>query len=241
MLKMLEERLYRNWVKSDDLVSFKVVIFETDLLISADKMVKEEAEDIAYGYRKELLNYMDKNSSFRDSFKPIATDESAPEIAKQMIKKSAMAGVGPMAGIAGAIAEYTGRALLERCSQVIVENGGDIFIKSDRERRLSIYAGNSPLSGKLSLRIKPDKMPLGICTSSGTVGHSKSFGVADAATIIAPDAILADCVATQTGNLVKRSDDLKTAIDYAKSIDGVIGVLVIVGDKLATWGEVELL
>ena len=65
--------------------------------------------------------------------------------------------------------------------------------------------------------------------------------MADAATIIANDAILADCVATQTGNLVKNPDDLRAAIDYAKSIDGVIGALVIVGDKLVTWGEIELL
>ncbi len=90
------------------------------------------------------------------------------------------------------------------------------------------------------MKIDSDKTPLGICTSSGTVGHSKSFGAADAATIIARDAILADCVATQTGNLVKGPDDLKAAIDYARSVDGIRGALVIVGDKLATWGDIEL-
>lgn len=231
---------YRDWTKSDDLVSFEIKIFETDLLVFCDNMLKDIAKKKVYERRKELLDYMNKNSSFKDSFTPIDMDNSAPEIVKDMIRKSAICGVGPMAGIAGAIAEYTGKALLEHCSQVIVENGGDIFIKSDKERRLSIYAGNSPLSGRINLRVDPRKMPLGICTSSGTVGHSKSFGVADAATIIAHDAILADCVATQTGNLVKSLDDLKTAIDYAKSIDGVIGALVIVGDKLATWGDIEL-
>ena len=237
---MCQQRFYRDWTKSDDLVGFGIKIFETDLLILSDKMLKEEAEKLVYEYRKEISDYIDKNSTFGDSFKPIEMDDAAPEIVKDMIEKSAVAGVGPMAGIAGAIAEYTGKALLEHCSQVIIENGGDIFIKSDKERSLSIYAGNSPLSGKINLRIKPKSNPLGICTSSGTVSHSKSFGIADAATIIAHDAILADCVATQTGNLIKSADDLKTAIDYAKSIDGVIGALVIIGDKLATWGEVEL-
>lgn len=236
---MHQHRFYRKWMKTDDLVSFEVKVFETDLLVFCDKMLKEEAEKVVYKYRSELLDYIDKNNSFRDSFVPIDMDKAAPEIAKDMIRKSAIAGVGPMAGVAGAIAEYTGKALLKHCLQVIIENGGDIFIKSDKKRKLGIYAGKSPFSGKINLKINPKKTPLGICTSSGTVGHSTSFGVADAATIIARDAILADCVATQTGNLVKDPDDLKIAIDYAKSVDGVIGVLVIAGDKLATWGEVE--
>lgn len=237
---MYQNKFYRDWAKSDDLVGFAVKIFETDLLVFCDKMLKDEAEKVVYERRRELSDYINKNSSFKNSFEPVGMDETAPEIVKDMIRKSAIAGVGPTAGIAGAIAEYTGRALLEYSSQVIVENGGDIFIKSDTERKLGIYAASSPLSGRINLRIDPDKTPLGICTSSGTVGHSKSFGIADAATIIARDAILADCVATQTGNLVKDSDDLKTAIDFAKSIDGVKGVLIIVDDKLATWGEVEL-
>ena len=233
-------RFYRDWIKTNDLISFNVRLFETDLLILADEMLKKEAEEAVYKSRKKLLDYIDENSSFKDSFEPIDMDNTAPDIARDMIKKSALAGVGPMAGIAGAIAEYTGKALLEDCRQVIVENGGDIFMQSDTSRLLSIYAGNSPLSGRINLKIGPGRMPLGICTSSGTVGHSKSFGIADAATIAATDAILADCVATQAGNLVKAPDDLNTAINYAKSIEGVIGALVIIGDKLATWGEVEL-
>jgi hypothetical protein len=200
-------------------------------------MLKREVEELIYKYRKELLDYMSENSSFKDSFIPIGMDEMAPQIVKDMIDRSTIAGVGPMAGVAGAIAEYTGRALLEYCSQVIIENGGDIFIKSDRERNLTIYAGESPLSGKINIGIEPNEIPLGICTSSATVGHSKSFGIADAATIISHDTILADCVATQTCNLVKNPDDLELAIDYAKSIDGVIGVMIIVGDKFATWGK----
>ena len=237
---MYRHRFYRKWMKADDLVSFEVKVFETDLLLFCDKLLKEETERLVYKYRRELLDYIDKNNSFRDSFVPIDMDRTAPEIVKDMIRKSRIAGVGPMAGVAGAIAEYTGKALLEYCLEVIIENGGDIFIESNKERRLGIYAGTSPFSGKINLKIDPKKTPLGICTSSGTVGHSTSFGVADAATIIARDAILADCVATQTGNLVKNPDDLKIAIDYAKSIDGVIGILVIAGNKLATWGEVEL-
>jgi len=238
---MHKERFYRDWTKSEDLVNFEVKVFETDLSIFCDRPLEKEAEKAVYECHKQILDYIDRNSSFKDSLKPIATDDKAPEIAKDMIERSAIAGVGPMAGIAGAIAEYTGRVLLNSCSQAIVENGGDIFIKSDTERRLSIYAGDSPLSGRINLKIKPSETPLGICTSSGTVGHSKSFGKADAATIIARDTILADCAATQAGNLVKSADDLKAAIDYARSIEGVTGALIIIGSKLATWGAVELI
>lgn len=237
---MYEKRFYRGWIKESDLKTFEVKIFETDLFISADKILKNEAEKIVYKYRKDILDYIDKNRSFKDSFEPIKMDDSAPEIAKDMIRKSAIAGVGPMAGVAGAIAGYTGRELLKDCSQVIVENGGDIFMKSDAERVMAVYAGKSPLSGKINIRFRPDKMPLGVSTSSGTVGHSISFGKADAALIISHDATLADCVATQTGNLVKSPEDVTKAIDYAKAIKGIIGVLIILGDKLATWGEVEL-
>jgi len=237
---MSRKRFYRDWTESGGLVSFEIKVFETDILVFCDKLLKEEAEKVIYEKRKDILDYIDKNSFFKESLVPIDTDRSAPDIVKDMIEKSAIAGVGPMAGVAGAIAEYTGRSLLEHCSEVIVENGGDIFIKTDKERKLGIYAGNSPLSGKIGLKVDPAKTPLGICTSSGTVGHSKSFGIADAATIMARHAILADCVATQAGNLVKGPEDFKKAVDYARSIDGVSGALVIVGDKLATWGGIEL-
>ncbi len=168
-------KFYRDWIKCGELISFEIKIFETDLLIFCDKMLKEEGEKIVHEYRRQLLDYMDENSFFKDSLTPIEADDRAPQIVKDMIEKSALAGVGPTAGIAGAIAEYTGRSLLKDCSEVIVENGGDIFMKTDGEAKLGIYAGNSPLSGKISLKVDSDKAPVGICTSSGTEGHSRSF------------------------------------------------------------------
>ncbi len=237
---MRERRFYRNWVKEGDLKTFEVVVFETDLFISASKVLKKEAEKAVYKYRKDLLDYIDKNRQFKESFTPIRMDEKAPEIAREMIRKSAMAGVGPMAGVAGAIAEYTGKDLLNYSAEVIVENGGDIFIQSSKDRVMAVYAGKSPLSGKIKIRFTAEKMPLGVATSSGTVGHSVSFGNADAALVISRDAILADCVATGAGNLVRTQEDFKKALDYAMAIKNVLGVLIILGDKMAVWGEIEL-
>ena len=123
---------------------------------------------------------------------------------------------------------------------MIVENGGDIFMSSLKDRVMAVYAGRSPLSGKIRIRLPAKKMPLGIATSSASVGPSISFGNTDATLIMSHDAVLSDCVATGAGNLVKIPEDFKKAIDYAKAIKGVLGVLIILGDKMATWGEIEL-
>jgi len=237
---MYEKRFYRDWIKKGDLKSFEVKIFETDLLISASRVLKAEAEKVVYKYRRDLLDYIDRNKAFKESFNPIPMDEKAPEIAKAMIRKSAIAGVGPMAGVAGAVAEYTGKELLNYSSEVIVENGGDIFMQSSEDRVMAVYAGKSPLSSKIKIKFVAEKMPFGIATSSATVGPSISFGNTDATLIISHDATLADCVATGAGNLVKTAEDFKKAIDYAKAIKGVLGVLIILGDKMATWGDIEL-
>jgi hypothetical protein len=237
---MYEKRFYRDWIKGSDLKTFEVKVFETDLLISAAKDLKREAEKAVYKYRKDLFDYIDKNRAFAESFVPIEMDEKAPEIAKAMIRKSTIAGVGPMAGVAGAVAEYIGKELLDYSSEVIVENGGDIFMQSSENRVMAVYAGKSPLSGKIKIRFSAEKMPLGIATSSATVGPSISFGNTDATLIISHDATLADCVATGAGNLVKTAEDFKKAIDYAKAIKSVLGVLIILGEKMATWGDIEL-
>ncbi|MDD5680472.1 MAG: UPF0280 family protein [Candidatus Omnitrophica bacterium] len=237
---MYEKRFYRDWIKGSGLKTFEVRIFETDLLISAEQILKEEAEKIAYICRRDILDYIDKNRAFRDSFEPIKMDDSAPDIAKEMIKKSAIAGVGPMAGVAGAVAEYVGREILNYSPEAIVENGGDIFMSSLKDRIMAVYAGKSRLSGKVKIRLAAKKMPLGIATSSGTVGPSISFGNTDATLIISHDAILSDCVATGTGNRVNTPEDFNKAIDYARAIKGILGVLIILGDKMATWGDIEL-
>jgi ApbE superfamily uncharacterized protein (UPF0280 family) len=145
-----------------------------------------------------------------------------------------------MAAVAGAIAEMVGMELLQYSDEVIVENGGDIFIKTNVPRKVGIYAGNSPLSGKIAIKIYPEETPAGICTSSGTVGHSLSFGKADAVVVVSRDAFLADAVATAVGNRVKNPSGIKDAVDFAAGIDSVEGVLVIIGDKLGAWGKIEL-
>ena len=233
-------RTYRNWVGAERLVTFNVNEKETDLLVSAVRNLKERAAASAMHYRKEIENHIRKSRKFLNSLSPIDIEEENPPIIRDMIFESHKAGVGPMAAVAGAIAQYVGEDLLSESGEVIVENGGDIFIKAESKRVVAIYAGDSTFTERIALEIQPDETPLGICTSSGTVGHSLSFGKADAVAIYSPSAILADAVATAACNLVKNHSDIEKAIDFARSIDGVRGIVIIFGEKLGIWGRVKI-
>jgi len=238
---MERERFYRQWVRSDGLVTFEVRIKETDLYISSERSLEEEAKASVNRQRSAIERYSRKNARFVTSLVPIPAegDEQLDPIVAVMLEASRKAGVGPMAAVAGAIAECVGRDLLQFSREVIVENGGDIFLKTRTKKKLGIYAGNSPLSGRLVFELDPDERGWGVATSSGTVGHSLSFGKADAAVIIAHDTALADAVATAAGNRVRDKLDLEGPIDFAKTIEGITGAVIIMGDRMATWGSVR--
>jgi len=237
---MYEPRIYRQWHQAHDLVYFKVAVKETDLHVAAASNLRAKTERLVVKYREKLEKYITEHPVFLTSLNPVPVADNAPDIVKLMAEASAKAGVGPMAAVAGAIAELVGNELLTYSPEVIIENGGDIFMLSLKKRVVGIYAGNSPLTGKIGVEIAPVDTPCGICTSSGTVGHSLSFGRADAVTIISPSAPLADACGTATGNRVSAPEDIPKAIEYASHIPGVSGVLIIMGDKLGAWGKIKI-
>jgi len=239
-LKAEKRTFYRERITAKDLVSFPILIKETDLLIFADNQLKDEANNSVFNYRHQLEDYIIKFPHFLDSLIPLPLDESAPSIIQEMMRSAQLAQVGPMASVAGAIAEFVGKDLLKHTKQIVIENGGDIFIKIAKDLTIGVYAGNSPLSNTLGLKISPDITPVGVCTSSGTVGHSLSFGKSDAVTVIARSTPLADAAATSIGNLVKEKKDIESGLERAKSIRGIQGALIIVGDQFGAWGNVEI-
>jgi hypothetical protein len=234
------ERFYRNRVKSADLVSFEVKVKETDLLVSAEQKLEKETRDLVFESRHQIESYIQTHVDFLTALDPFPEDPYAPPLVKEMIERSRAAGVGPMASVAGAIAEYVGRHLLKKTNQVIVENGGDLFMKADRPVTVSIFAGTSPLSEKIALVLSPELMPLGVASSSGTVGHSLSLGKADVGCVLSSSAALADAAATALCNEIQGPKDLSGIDAWAKGIEGILGALVILGDKMATWGKIEL-
>jgi len=233
-------RSYRLWSKDRDLVSFTVAVKETDLFIRAGRTLRKKALDEVVKQRTLLEGYIARHPGFLTALEPFAVGVDAPRIVREMAEATAKVGVGPMAAVAGAIAQTIGMELLNYSLEIIVENGGDIFLKLEKSRLIGIYAGDSPLTGKLALKIEPEDTPLGVCTSSGTVGHSLSFGLADAAIILSPSAALADAAATAVGNLVKTAEDMPRAIEFVRKVKGLSGIAIIKGDKMAVLGKINL-
>ena len=237
---MYEPRTYRALIKSKDLVAFEVVEAETDLFISADRDLSVKAKEFVKEARIELTKYIVKHPSFETSFAPLPTEFGASSIVSDMLKYSKRVGIGPMAAVAGAVAEYVGKKLLKYSKQVIVENGGDIFIRSLEPRTVAVFAGKSPFSQKIALEVAAKDTPLGICTSSGAIGHSFSFGSADAVVITARSAALADAAATAVGNAVKKDEDIEAGLVLAQKIKGLCGTLIIKDDKMGIWGKMKI-
>jgi uncharacterized protein len=235
-----QERCYRHLVSSQGLFSFQVQVKETDLFIRATRDLTDLAREAVIRYRYQIEYYISNHPDFYRTLVPFPEDDFAPPIIRAMIAAGHAAGVGPMAAVAGVMAEFVGHELLTNSAEAIVENGGDLFISSAGEVKVGIFAGPSPFSMRLGLRVPPCPGGCGVCTTSGTVGPSLSFGKADAVCVVSPSAALADAAATAIGNVVVSAAEISVGLENAKKIKGVSGALIIVGQKMGAWGEVEL-
>lgn len=230
---------YRRLSDAADFVYFRVTEEETDLLIGAPERLEKEALEAVGKARAAVKRIIERRPAFVKSLSPLEPFGGEEPCVLEMYQAGKTAGTGPMAAVAGMIAEYTGRALIRRVPEVIVENGGDVFLAGFHERTVAIAAGASPLSGRIGLRVLPGP-GFSVCTSSGTYGHSLSFGKADAAVVAAGNAALADAVATMLGNKLKTRADMAAAVEWAASLEGVSGAAAVMGDKLAAAGRIEL-
>ena len=245
---MVEKRRYRELFKSKDLVNFRVSQKETDIYVAIDGKEKGNIESIIAkteklvgDYRRDIENYIKNYPIFEVSFKPVAVDSDAPEIIKQMAGAALLAKVGPFASVAGAIAGAVGRKLSEEISDVIIENGGDVFMKTSKTRKVGIYYGADEVLKGIGLEVHPLDTPLGICASSGTCGHSLSFGRADVAVAVSDSTALADACATAIGNLVKESSDIAKGINFAKGIEEIKGVVIVKDGQFGFWGDLRII
>ncbi len=229
---------YRRLAGSGDLIRTRVRIKETDILVSGRRGFAVEAAALVRAARRQIEGYIATHPGFEACLVPIADDPAAPPIVAAMIAAAAVAGVGPMAAVAGAIAEYVGHGLPSGNGDLIVENGGDVFVRSAVPRELLLLAENSRFVG-LRIALPPSPSPIGIGTSSGTLGHSLSFGGADAVMAVAPSASLADAAATAIANTVKGVDHLEAGLARAREI-GVDAVVVLAGDRMAAWGDIRI-
>lgn len=240
-----KKRFYRTLAEQTGLHSTYIRIKETDLHILGHGDLGEAGTELAARFRLQVEQYIERYPDFATSLVPLPEDNLAPPIIRDMLKGGRIAGVGPMAAVAGAISEHVGRGLIASGqAEIIVENGGDIFLLRSRPSTIAVFAGESSLSNRVGLLIDPVDMPLGICTSSGTVGHSLSFGQADSVTVLAASAAVADAAATRLGNEVQEAarptDGVARALAVAEKLSDIKGTVVICGESIGAVGQVEL-
>ena len=225
----------------------QIKIGETDLVLKTD-LTEHELPNFILNQRFVLKTYIRENPDFLTSYEPVLVDENDEPslIVSLMSRAGRKAEVGPMAAVAGTISQLCMGFMVESGAKyVIIDNGGDVALKTDQDVVVGLYAGESSLSGEVGFRIKFGKTPLGICTSSGTVGHSISFGRADSVTVFADEASTADALATSIANQARGKMDhdavqnsLERAEDFRKSMRGV---LVVVGESAGTLGRIPKL
>ena len=207
--------------------SLRICSEQADLIIIEVKRIRDVLEA-----------YIARQPEFQSSLVPIELLPGAPGICARMARAARACGVGPMAAVAGAVAQMCVEAALAAgAAEAIVENGGDIYIASKAEVAVGLYAGDHPLSGKLAFRIPPDRLPLSICSSSSRFGHSFSFGDCDLATIVSRDGALADAAATLAGNSVKTVADVEPTLERIMAIAGITGVLLMKDDRIGMKGD----
>jgi len=242
-----EPRFYREQMGINRFRSFVTRYKDSDLWIGIDaesylpemeNFARKELEKI----RTELENYLLVDPEYGRSLQPYSPREDAPGMAALLAKAGNRAGTGPIAAVAGAFSEYIGKALERQFSirEIAVENGGDIYLNLEKEMTLTIFAGNSPLSGKLGIHLPGNEFPLGICTSAGTVGPSLSFGRADAAMVICKNTALADAWATSLGNQISGPGVIEEVLKKTEEFEEIESVVMICNDRVGLRGKYEL-
>jgi len=221
--------------------AFQVVVEQTDLHIVALRDLSVEIAAFVHELRAGLKNHILLHPAFAPSLTPVDVPDHAPALVCRMAHAARLCGVGPMAAVAGAISQAAADRFRSESPDILVENGGDIFMHSTISRTVALLA--KPIEGaRLGLHIAADRFPLSICTSSGRVGHSVSFGQADMVAVLARDGALADAAATALANLLHHESDMDAMLAVARTLTrrGVTGVFAQIGEAIGAYGDLEL-
>jgi uncharacterized protein len=244
---LYQPRTYRNNFNPDRFASFTVQYLETDLWIGVDhpsfhKEIVELARKEVIKLRKQMEDYIFHHPEFKTSLKPVDPAPEASGPIKAMIASGFRTHTGPMASVAGMFAHEIGEKIRHHfpVRELVIENGGDFFIFLREDLLMTVYAGASPLSEKIAVIVPASETPCGICTSSGTVGPSLSFGKADAVMVACYSPILADGWATALANRVKSSSDIEAVLKYSEQFPEILSLVIICGDKTGIRGNFEV-
>ena len=228
-----------------ELYTYRVTVRETVLYVKTEKKIKIDLiRDAVKAGRREIELALEKDPRIMTSLEPLwntynGVCYTTSGVIGKMIEASALSGVGPMAAVAGAIADYVGVRIGRIAGGVFVENGGDIYLSMKKGIKVGIYAGESPFTGVYIL-LRGKQSGIGVCTSSGVVGHSFSFGKANSVTVVARTATIADAFATQLCNMVSEVEDVGFVVDIAAHIPDIMGIVVILDSYIGIWGDIEI-
>lgn len=215
-----EERTYRTFTHREAVFRICCERFET----VTEEIVRQ---------RRTLEDYITRHPEFRTALEPLELHAEAPEVAKRMARAARLVGVGPMAAVAGAMAQCAAAAALRAgAREVIVENGGDIYLQVTDSVTIGLHTGTPKVGDRLAFALQAHETPISICSSSGKMGHSMSLGQCDLATVVAKDAALADAAATAAANLVRTVDDVNPALERIAGLEGIAGVLIVKDDRV---------
>lgn len=237
----LDRSIYRNRVKYKEKYNWRIIYKYSDLLVSCDRNIIPKLERLIEGIYYLLESCIKENPSFQKSLSPLKIKSEYPPVIKKMCRKAAIFNVGPMATVAGAVCDYLASGLDRYCSRLIIENGGDVFIKSNKDIEVGVYLKNKHFENKIYLKIKAAGTPCGLCSSSGSFGHSLSMGSSDLVVVLAKSTISADGAATSIANNIRGPEDISKTISSYKNIKDITGILIVKDDKLGVWGNIEFI
>lgn len=236
------DRVYRETlpVRSGE-VGFQAAVGESDLWVVARRDLSREIADYLHQIRGHIQAYSVMHPEFLTSLVPLDVSGSAPEIVRAMAEAGRICSVGPMAAVAGAVAQAVADRFRDESPDLLVENGGDLYLHSTKDRTVALLA--EPESGaKIGLAIGAEEFPLALCSSSGKVGHSLSLGQGDLVTVRAGSGPLADAAATALANMIQEDRDVGRVVEQARAWEehGIEGVFAQSGKKIAVWGKMEM-
>ena len=232
--------IYRNKISAEGRYSFRLDYKYSGLYIICDRDISGELEEPVLSFYRDIETVIAGQTDFEKSLAPIEAGKDLPRIIKEMCGAGEVFSVGPMASIAGALCDHLAKTLKDRCSFLMIENGGDVYIKSGDPLEVGIFTKNIYFKDKLILLIEAGQTPCGICSSSGSFGHSLSLGKSDLVTVLSRTATIADAAATSIANTINSEKDIDTAIARFSQYREVEGLIIIKNKRIGLWGKLQL-
>lgn len=232
--------IYRNNIKTEGKYCFRLDYKYSGLHIVCDRDIESELEEPVRSFYSDISKASARQPGFEKSLSPLDVGSDPPLIVKEMCDAGKVFNVGPMASVAGALCDHLARRFEDRCSFLMIENGGDVYIKTDESIEVGIYTENTYFKDRLVIRIDASQTPCGICSSSGNIGHSLSLGKSDLVTVMSRRTTIADAAATAIANIINKEEDIDKAIEYFKNSRQIDGLIMIKDKRIGLWGQIRL-